>query len=71
MRVFDFLLNYNCNFTFICIQVYTELNQFLVSEIKLEKETRKNQAQVPKVKGFDLKAEGPNVTLTKAYNNEK
>jgi hypothetical protein len=46
------------------------LNQFLVNEIKLEKETRKNQTQTPKLKGFDLKAEGPNITLTKAHNNE-
>ncbi len=36
-------------------------------EIKLEKDSRK---ALPKVTGFTLNTDGPNVTLTKSHNDE-
>ena len=47
-----------------------ELASFLDQEIKLEKETRKEGNILPKVSGFDVKTEGPNVVLTRAFNKE-
>lgn len=46
------------------------MNQFLNNEIKLEKETRKSQPQVPSVKGFEAKTDGPNVTLSRTHDKE-
>jgi len=50
---------------------YGELTSFLNEEIKLEHDAQRHKNILPTVKGFDVKAEGPNVTLTKDYNNEK
>ena len=42
----------------------------MTQEIKLEKEARKNKDQLPKIAGFSAKTEGPNVVLTKTFNDE-
>jgi len=46
---------------------FSDLTSFLSQEIKLEKQTRKD---LPKVTGFTLSTDGPNVTLTKSHNDE-
>ena len=51
--------------------VYDELNSFLVQEIKIEQEARKQTNQVTKMKDFDLKADGANVELVKSFDQEK
>lgn len=51
--------------------VYSELNSFLVQEIKIEQEARKQTSQVTKMKDFDLKADGANVELVKSFAQEK
>jgi hypothetical protein len=50
--------------------VFTDLKNFLNEEIKLEKESSKHKA-LPKITGFEVKTEGPNVTLTKTHNGEQ
>jgi hypothetical protein len=50
--------------------VYSDLHTFLNQEIKIEQEARKQTNQVTKMKSFDLKADGPNVTLTKNFGEE-
>jgi hypothetical protein len=48
-----------------------DLTSFLNKEIELEKEARKHKGQLPKVSGFDVKTDGPNVTLTKSHEGEE
>lgn len=48
---------------------FSELSSFLAEEIKLENEAHKQKAAA-KITGFDVKTDGPNVTLTKAFQNE-
>ena len=50
--------------------VYTELNTFLNQEIKIEKEARKQTGQITQMKNFEVKGDGPNVTLSKKYGEE-
>lgn len=50
--------------------VMKDLASFLTQEIKLETEARKNKGQLPKIAGFNAKTEGPNVVLTKSFNDE-
>ena len=47
-----------------------DLASFLTQEIKLENEARKGKGDLPKIAGFSAKTEGPNVTLTKKFNDE-
>jgi hypothetical protein len=49
---------------------YTKLSSFLKDEIQRENEVKKHK-NLPKISGFDVKTDGPNVTLTKSYNDEK
>ena len=51
--------------------VLGDLSNFLNEEIKLEQEARKSRNELPKVTGFSVKTEGPNVTLTKKHNDEE
>jgi hypothetical protein len=51
--------------------IYKDLSSFLSQEIKLENETRKYKTDLPKVTGFAMKTDGPNVTLTKQHNDEQ
>ncbi|CAF0724261.1 unnamed protein product [Brachionus calyciflorus] len=51
--------------------VLKDLSNFLNEEIKLEQEARKNRNELPKVTGFNVKTDGPNVTLTKKFNDEE
>lgn len=50
--------------------VIKELSEFLNKEIELEKENRKHKTGLPTFTGFDLKSDGPNVTLTKNFQDE-
>lgn len=50
--------------------VYSDLQTFLNQEIKIEQEARKQTNQVTSMKNFELKSEGPNVTLTKNFGEE-
>ena len=50
--------------------VYSDLTSFLSDEIKIEKEARKQLNKASGVKGFEVKSEGAEVTLTKTFNNE-
>jgi hypothetical protein len=63
-RAFSTTLNQNSN-------VLKDLSNFLNEEIKLEQEARKNRNELPKVTGFSVKSEGPNVTLSKKHNDEE
>jgi hypothetical protein len=51
--------------------VFNELKSFLNEEIKLEKEGDKHKGALPKVAGFAVKTDGPNVTLSKNHNGEE
>ncbi len=51
--------------------MFSELKTFLNEEIKLEKEGDKHKGGLPKITGFAVKTEGPNVTLTKSHNGEE
>jgi hypothetical protein len=44
------------------------LTSFLKQEIKQEKESQK---PLPTIKGFEVKHDGPNVTLTRKHGNEE
>lgn len=48
-----------------------DLGSFLQNEIKLEKENLSKTNKPVQIQGFDIKTEGPNVTLTKTFNNEQ
>jgi hypothetical protein len=50
---------------------YSNLTSFLNEEIKLEKNAQKSKSKAPTVAGFEVKAEGPNITLSKVHNDEK
>ncbi len=50
--------------------VYSDLQTFLNQEIKIEQEARKQTNQLTKIKNFDVKTDGPNVTLTKTFGEE-
>ncbi|CAF1068943.1 unnamed protein product [Didymodactylos carnosus] len=50
---------------------YQDLNAFLDKEIKLEKQAQKHPSKMPKIEGFEVKTEGPEVTLLKTEGNEK
>ncbi|XP_064460158.1 complement component 1 Q subcomponent-binding protein, mitochondrial-like [Ornithodoros turicata] len=56
-----------------CSQAITkgdkELAEFLLEEIDAEKKARKG-SQLPKLEGFDVKADGAELTLTKKFNSE-
>ena len=51
--------------------VFKELSTFLNDEIKLEKETDKHKSGLPKITGFAVKTDGPNVTLIKSHEGEE
>jgi len=50
--------------------VLKNLSTFLTQEIQQENELRSSKT-LPKMTGFDVKTDGPNVTLTKTFQNEK
>lgn len=52
-------------------EVSNKLTSFLSEEIKLETDSRKNKAHNPKINGFDVKTEGPIVTLTKTHGGDE
>lgn len=58
-----------CSYSQISSKGDQELADFLVEEIEAEKKARKS-AQLPKIEGFDVKLEGSEVTLTRAFNQE-
>ena len=49
-----------------------ELEEFLKEEIQMEKKQQKPSAgKLPKIKGFEItKTDGPNVVLSKKFENE-
>jgi len=49
-----------------------ELEEFLKEEIQMEKKQQKSSAgKLPKIKGFEItKTDGPNVVLSKKFENE-
>jgi hypothetical protein len=49
---------------------YKGLVEILENEIKEEKQIAKKE-ELPKIKGFEFKTEGPNVTLTRTFEDEK
>jgi hypothetical protein len=49
---------------------FQELSAFLSKEIQLEKEQHPVSA-LPKITGFEVKADGPNVTLTRAHDTDE
>lgn len=51
--------------------VMKDLSNFLNEEIKLEQEAQKELKNTLTVTGFNVKTDGPNVTLTKKYNDEE
>jgi len=51
--------------------VYKELSEFLTEEIQLETETQKFSGKLPPVRGFDIASEGANITLSRAFKDEK
>ena len=51
--------------------VVKDLASFIAAEVKLERDSRKDKSQLAKITGFELKTEGPNVTLTKKHGNEQ
>ena len=51
--------------------MYNDLSLFLNQEIKIEQEARKQTPHATSVTGFETLAEGPNVTLTKTFGDEK
>lgn len=48
-----------------------DLAKFLVEEIRLENESCKHKSDLPQITGFNIKADGPSVTLAKTHNNEQ
>lgn len=52
-------------------EVSNKLTTFISEEIKLETDSRKHKAPSPKITGFDLKTEGPVVTLTKTHGGDE
>jgi len=52
-------------------KAFKGLVQKLDREIKEEKQNMSQKEELPKITGFDIKTEGPNVTLTKSYGDEK
>lgn len=47
-----------------------DLSNFLNEEIKLEQDSQNEQKKALTVTGFNLKSDGPNVTLSKKHNDE-
>ena len=49
-----------------------ELEEFLKEEIQMEKKQQTSSSgKLPKIKGFEItKTDGPNVTLSKKFENE-
>ena len=52
-------------------EVSKKLSSFISEEIKLETDSRKSKPQTPKINGFDVKTEGPIVTLTKTFGGDE
>lgn len=52
-------------------EVSKKLTTFISEEIKLETDSRKNKSQAVKITGFDVKTEGPVVTLTKTHGGDE
>jgi complement component 1 Q subcomponent-binding protein, mitochondrial len=50
---------------------YSALTSFLKEEIKFEKENQQFKNKLPTIPGFDVQTDGPNVTFTRTYENEK
>lgn len=50
---------------------YRDVNEFLHKEIQLEKSMQKHPNNLPQIKGFEVKADGPHVTLTRQAGQEK
>lgn len=51
--------------------VTSDLANFIAEEVKLEKDARKEKAPLAKINGFEIKTEGPNVTLSKTHGSEQ
>jgi len=64
-------INFDSDDLFLIFKVLKDLSSFLTQEIKQESDNRKHKVGLPKVTGFDVKSEGPNVTLTKSHDSEK
>lgn len=64
------------HFLLVCLGVFfigdKELEEFLKEEIQMEKKQQKTSAgKLPKIKGFEIvKTDGPNVVLSKKFENE-
>lgn len=52
-------------------EVSKKLSTFISEEIKLENDSRKSKSQNAKINGFDVKTEGPVVTLTKVFGGDE
>lgn len=52
-------------------EAYRDLNRFLEKEIQLEKNAQKHPSQLPKIPGFNIQNNGPEVILTNQSGNEK
>jgi len=50
---------------------YRDLSTFLDKEIKLEKTAQKHPSKLPKIEGFEVQTNGPEVTLTRQTGTEK
>jgi len=50
---------------------YQDLNEFLKKEIQLEKTAQLYPKQLPKIEGFQIQNQGPEVTLTRQSDNDK
>jgi hypothetical protein len=64
-------INFDLEYLFLILKVLKDLSSFLTQEIKQESDNRKHKVGLPKVAGFEVKSEGPNVTLTKTHDSEK
>jgi hypothetical protein len=64
-------INFDLENLFLILKVLKDLSSFLTQEIKQESDNRKHKVGLPKVAGFEVKSEGPNVTLNKTHDSEK
>ena len=58
------------NYNSFNLKAFKSLSAYLKEEIKLEKEQQVHK-KLPVIAGFESKTEGPNVTLSKTYQDEQ
>lgn len=71
MLTFSYFLRLFVISTFFFLSAEKELFEFLSEEIQAEKKIQKSQNIPSEIDGFQVKLDGPEVTLEKSVDNEK